>query len=190
MVFRSLFLLGIWLSGSFLIGMDIVEIDANPVLPHRIKTLDAAEVIVSAYPREQWNNYPLSSRVIAQAIKNKELASTTIPHEEEIAIIKALKKSDPDQHAQLVGQVYESLSCPEKHNVLQELRARVFAGQLWVVEKKRVKLERLQKQLVHFDAWNGKFGNHARLAWIIGVLLVLELVPLACTGAFVGECWS
>jgi len=198
MFLRTLFLFVICLASSHASGMEVVELEE--ITDKRIRSLDAAQVFVSFHTQaEERKDYSLSSRLIAQVVKQKELGSALMPDDEEVAIIKTFKKENPIGYSRLVKDVFQLLQTGEKPSELQQIRHRRVQALDAAIQSKQEELRSLEKESARFDTCvnnNDKFFKDCGPCLVI--VGVLEGMVLLLTGIFSGvrggyyspSCWS
>jgi hypothetical protein len=199
MFLRTLFLFGICLASNRVSGMEEV-IEIEKIKDTRIRSLDAAQVLVSVHAQaEERGDYSFSSRLIAQVIKQKGLGSALMPNDEEVAIIKTFKKESSIRYSQLVKDVCQLLQAGEELSDLDQIRHR----RVWAfdaeIQGKEKELCNLAMESARFDTYvnnNDKFFKNYGLCLTVAAG-TLEVALLLITGLLTlppmygdPSCWS
>jgi hypothetical protein len=171
------------------IAMELV-IEDSPTNQIRIRTLDSAHIIALQHQLDEWKNYSLSSRVIAQAIKKNRTGSNEIVNEAEIGIIKHIKKEDSEKYKLLVTDIYGLLRNFHPSQFDQECYA-LSAQYDQKAQDTQKKLESFNNWITHFDKYSSPEKNNlcTAVTVVFCALLILEAFPLIFTGAFSSGCW-
>ena len=97
MLMCRLIIISLFVLNNYIMSMQ--EISLN-----KLQKFDEAHIVATSQP-DTWNNYSLSSRLVAEIIKKRKLLLSGDPTQEEVGVIKNMKKNQQEQYSQLVAQL-------------------------------------------------------------------------------------
>jgi len=153
-------------------------------LKEKLKAFDQAQIIASSRA-EIWNNYAFSSHLIVEIIKKRKLFIFNDPTQEEVEIIKNMKKQEQHRYDQLVGELRDVLRNPV--NETERMQAKQWSVDWCDFKDREEELSAMQGAITYFDTYDKKHTKFWKpkactYAHFLSVVLMVELMLFLAFG--------
>lgn len=179
MLFYQLLMISLCVFSNYIMSMEEIP------FKEKLKAFDQAQIIASSPAEETWKDYAFSSRLIVEIIKKRKLLISNDPTEEEVAIIKNMKKDERQKYDQLVGELRDALRNPV--NEMERMQAKQWSVDWCAFKDREEELNAMQKAITYFDIYDKKHTKFWKpKAWtyahFLSVLLMTELTLFLVLG--------